>query len=182
LHCPSCFDLQLLLTPLVSSTFSFNSISVISCRSVLLFGETGVLGEDYRPVAIHWNKCIMESCIEYILPWAVFKLIGLVVIGTACTCSRKSNYQSITTTMANWSQLTDIWHEMLTKQGCLYGTHNLWYTDLSVDFWLSQRNKKVKAYIVLYRKWLPVIGKCKYISSLTDIDFCRYKSYIIRHY
>jgi vacuolar-type H+-ATPase subunit I/STV1 len=106
LHCPSCFDLQLLLTPLVSSTFSFNSISVISCRSVLLFGETGVLGEDYRPVAIHWNKCIMESCIEYILPWAVFKLIGLVVIGTACTCSRKSNYQSITTTMANWSQLT----------------------------------------------------------------------------
>jgi hypothetical protein len=62
------------------------SISVISCRSVLLFGETGVLGEDYRPVAIHWNKCILESCIEYILPWAVFKLIGLVVIGTACTC------------------------------------------------------------------------------------------------
>ena len=116
-HCPSCFDLQLLLTPLVSSTFSFNSISVISSRSVLLFGETGVLGEDYRPVAIHWNKCIMESCIEYILPWAVFKLIGLVVIGTACTCSRKSNYQSITTTMANWSQLTDIWHEMFTKQG-----------------------------------------------------------------
>jgi hypothetical protein len=54
---------------------------VISCRSVLLFGETGVLGEDYRPVSIHWNKCIMESCIEYILPWAVFKLIGLVVIG-----------------------------------------------------------------------------------------------------
>ena len=66
----------------------FNSISVISCRSVLLFGETGVLGEDYRPVAIHWNKCIIESCIEYILPWAGFKLIGLVVIGTACTCSR----------------------------------------------------------------------------------------------
>jgi hypothetical protein len=31
------FDLQLLLTPLVSSTFSFNSISVIYCRSVLLF-------------------------------------------------------------------------------------------------------------------------------------------------
>jgi hypothetical protein len=51
------------------------------------------------------------------LPWAGFKLIGLVVVGTACTCSRKPSYQSITTTMANWSQLTDIWHEMLTKQG-----------------------------------------------------------------
>ena len=43
--------------------------------------------------------------------------IGLVVIGTDCTCSRTSNYQSITTTMANWSLLTDIWHEMFTKQG-----------------------------------------------------------------
>jgi hypothetical protein len=28
------------MTPLVSSTFSFNDISVISCRLVLLFGET----------------------------------------------------------------------------------------------------------------------------------------------
>ena len=28
------------MTPLVSSTFSFNSIYVISCRLVLLFGET----------------------------------------------------------------------------------------------------------------------------------------------
>ena len=54
---------------------------------------------------------------EYILPWARFKLIELVVIGTDCTCSRKYNYQSITTTMANWSLLTDIWHEMFTKQG-----------------------------------------------------------------
>jgi hypothetical protein len=56
------------------------------------------------------------SCIEYILPWAGFKLIELVVIGTDYTCSRKSNYQSITTTMPNWSLLTDIWHEMFTKQ------------------------------------------------------------------
>ena len=39
------------------------------------------------------------------------------LLHTYCTCSRKSNYQSITTTMANWSLLTDIWHEMLTKQG-----------------------------------------------------------------
>ena len=48
----SCFDLQLLMTPLVYSTFSFISISVISCRSVLIFGETGVIGGDHRPVAI----------------------------------------------------------------------------------------------------------------------------------
>jgi len=32
----------------------------------------------------------------------------------------------------------------------MYGTHNLWYTDSSVDFWLSQRNKKAKSYILLW--------------------------------
>jgi hypothetical protein len=35
------------------ATISFNSIYGISCRLVLLLGETGVLGEEHRPVAIH---------------------------------------------------------------------------------------------------------------------------------
>jgi hypothetical protein len=41
------------LIALLIFAFSFNRIYVISCRLVLLFGETGVLGEDHRPVAIH---------------------------------------------------------------------------------------------------------------------------------
>jgi hypothetical protein len=32
---------------------TFNNISVISWRSVLLMGETGVPGENHRPVASH---------------------------------------------------------------------------------------------------------------------------------
>jgi hypothetical protein len=32
---------------------TFNNISVISWWSVLLVGETGVLGENYRPAASH---------------------------------------------------------------------------------------------------------------------------------
>jgi hypothetical protein len=32
---------------------TFNTISVISCRSVLLVEETGVAGENHRPVANH---------------------------------------------------------------------------------------------------------------------------------
>jgi hypothetical protein len=32
---------------------TFNNISAISCRSVLLVEETGVLGENQRPVANH---------------------------------------------------------------------------------------------------------------------------------
>ena len=48
---------------------TFNSISAISWRSVLLVEETGVPGEHHRPVANHW---------------AGFELTTLVVIGTDC--------------------------------------------------------------------------------------------------
>jgi hypothetical protein len=41
---------------------------------------------------------ITYCSIEYILPWGGFELITLVVIGTDCTCSCKSNYHAITTT------------------------------------------------------------------------------------
>jgi hypothetical protein len=34
---------------------TFNNISVISWRSVLLVEETGVPGENHRPVGSHWQ-------------------------------------------------------------------------------------------------------------------------------
>jgi len=34
---------------------TFNNISVISWRSVFLVEETGVTGENHRPVASHWQ-------------------------------------------------------------------------------------------------------------------------------
>jgi hypothetical protein len=34
---------------------TFNNISVISWRSVLLMKETGVPGENHRPVASYWQ-------------------------------------------------------------------------------------------------------------------------------
>jgi len=34
---------------------TFNNISVISWRSVLLVEENGVRGENHRPVASHWQ-------------------------------------------------------------------------------------------------------------------------------
>jgi hypothetical protein len=42
---------------------------------------------------------ITYNCIEYISPWTGFKLTTLVVIGTDCIGSCKSNYHTITTTM-----------------------------------------------------------------------------------
>ena len=34
---------------------TFNNISVISLRSVLLVMETGVSGENHQPIASHWQ-------------------------------------------------------------------------------------------------------------------------------
>jgi hypothetical protein len=34
---------------------TFNNISVISCHSVLLAEETGVLRENYQPAGNHWQ-------------------------------------------------------------------------------------------------------------------------------
>ena len=53
-------------------------ISVISWRSVLLVEETGVPGENHRPVASHRQSFITYCCIEYTLSWAGFELTTLV--------------------------------------------------------------------------------------------------------
>jgi hypothetical protein len=68
---------------------TFNNISVISCRSVLLVEATEVPEENHQPVASHWQTCI---------DMAWFELSTLVVISTDCTCSCKSNYHTISTT------------------------------------------------------------------------------------
>jgi len=75
---------------------TFNNISVISWRSVLLVKETEVLWENHQPVSSHWQT-ITKSCIKYTSPWAGFELTALVVIDTHYTGSCKSNYHKITT-------------------------------------------------------------------------------------
>ena len=72
---------------------TFNNISVISCRSVLLVEETGESGENHRPVK-HYHIML------YRVHLAWFELIMLVVIGTDCIGSYKSKYNTITTTTA----------------------------------------------------------------------------------
>jgi len=43
---------------------TFNNISVISWRSVLLVEETGVPGENHRPVASHWQTLSQRTSIR----------------------------------------------------------------------------------------------------------------------
>ena len=63
-HCILSLDLQLLITPLISSIFprfvilvfnaTFSNISAMSWRPVLVVEETGVPGENHRPWVSNW--------------------------------------------------------------------------------------------------------------------------------
>ena len=76
---------------------TFNNISVISWRSVLLVEETGGPGENHQPVASHWQT--LSHNVVLSSPWSRFELTTSVVIGTDCIGSCKSNYHTITATM-----------------------------------------------------------------------------------
>jgi hypothetical protein len=95
---------------------TFNNISVISWRSVLLVNKTIVPGENHQSVASQWQTLShnVVSCTPrhekdsmlyriHLFPWEGFELTTLVVIGTDCTGNCKSNYHTITTMTAPFS-------------------------------------------------------------------------------
>jgi hypothetical protein len=76
---------------------TFNNISVISWRSILLVEEIRVPGENHWPVASHWQT-FSHNNVSSTPPHERFELTTLVVIDTDCTGSCKSNYHTIMTT------------------------------------------------------------------------------------
>jgi len=78
---------------------TFNNISVISWRSVLLVEETEGPAENHRPVTSHWQT--LSYIMLYTSPWSRFELTTSVVIGTDCIGSCKSNYHTITATTSH---------------------------------------------------------------------------------
>jgi hypothetical protein len=62
-----------------------------------MMAETGVPRENHRPAA---SDFITYCCNEYTSPWTGLELTTLVVIGTDCTGSCKSNYNTIMTMTA----------------------------------------------------------------------------------
>jgi hypothetical protein len=70
---------------------TFNNISAISWRSVLLMEETGVPGENHRPVASHW-----QTLSHNVGSRAGFEITAtLVVMGTDCIVQMYLKYLNI---------------------------------------------------------------------------------------
>jgi len=61
----------------------------------------GVPRENHQPVTSHWQSWSRHIMLYWVnLAWTRFELTMLVVIGTDCTGSCKSNYHTIMTMMA----------------------------------------------------------------------------------
>jgi hypothetical protein len=95
---------------------TFNNISAISWWLVLLVEENWVPGE--KSLTNFNIKC----CIEYTSHRREFELTTLVLIGTDCIGSYKSNYHTITTTpgengisLARAMVMTHTYHKMAIK-------------------------------------------------------------------
>ena len=111
---------------------TFNTISVISWRSVLLVEETGGHWENHRPVTSHWQTLSLHTS-----PWSRIKLTS-VVIGTDCMGSCKSNYHTITTVpevVETENRYMLIVH--FSVYSIAYMIHYIWSSKHVMTVWLS---------------------------------------------
>ena len=93
---------------------TFNNISVLSWRSVLLLEETGVPGENHWPVACHWQTLSHN---------VVSNLRSVLLIGTDCIAGYKSNSHTITAMTLFLHSMPDdkwkIWKVEMASSGFL---------------------------------------------------------------
>ena len=104
------------LTPL-------SRISVISWQSVLLVEETAVPRENHLPAASHWQT--LSHNVVYTLLWSRFEFTILVVIGTDCIVTCKSNYHMTTAMIAPLSKWDMYRSDQHSKQ-CSHRNLNPW--------------------------------------------------------
>ena len=78
---------------------TFNNISVISWRPVLLVEETRASGKNHRPAASQWQS-LSHNVVSSTPRRSSIRTTTLVMIGIDCIGSYKSNYHTIMATMA----------------------------------------------------------------------------------
>ena len=93
---------------------TFNNPSLMSWWSVLLVEETGVPGENHRPVASHWQT-LSHNVVSSTPRLSGLVLTTLMVIGIDCTGRYKSNYHTITTTTAWMKVICSYCNKVLFK-------------------------------------------------------------------
>jgi hypothetical protein len=109
---------------------TFNNISVISWRSVLLAEETGVIGENLLQVTDKLDHIMLYQVYH---GWTGYALSTFMMIGTDCIGSYKSNNHTIMTMTAPNIQGMETSIENLllyTKSDFLWsvrGHLSLWY-------------------------------------------------------
>jgi hypothetical protein len=86
----------------------------MSWWSVLLVEETGVPGENHRPVASHWQT-LSHNVVSSTPRLSGLVLTTLMVIGIDCTGRYKSNYHTITTTTAWMKVICSYCNKVLFK-------------------------------------------------------------------
>ena len=73
---------------------TFNNISAISWRSVLLVEETGVLGENQRPAASHAQTSSLHTCkLKQFLDETVEHMLFLMVF-ISCKLDKKQTFEN----------------------------------------------------------------------------------------
>ena len=100
-------------------------------RSVLLIEETGVPGENYRPVASHWQTLSHKVALSTPRHDLNSKST-LVMIDTACIGSCKSNDYAITTTTTSPDVCISVKYDNVVL-------HHLPAFRLSFTYWLTLR-------------------------------------------
>ena len=93
---------------------TFNNISVILWRLVLLVEETGVPRENHWPTASDW-QILSHNVVSSTPRLSGIRLTTLVVIGTDCIGSCRSNYHTIMNTTAALSEIIFQWNQMYEK-------------------------------------------------------------------
>ena len=116
--------------------------------------ETGVTGENHRPVASHWQT-FSHNVLLSTPPHELGSNSTLTVIGTDCTGSWKSNYHTITTTTVQ-TELCDnylpiiVWRYIFFLPVILkHQFLQLHQRNLFPDIIYSTKQKKIKNFVFL---------------------------------